>query len=145
LKLLLSHPSLTALTLNQKNKCFGETPVMVAVKQNGLKLKHLEMLVADPRIDLDTTDNQGKSLEEVAYEDYNWGPEKRKVLAEAKQKRRLIREQQRQVSKVLLDGLYDPDSPISKLLGVRTEVVGEIIWQKLVENWQIFPEHMLWC
>ena len=52
---------------------------------------------------------------------------------------RLIREQQRQVSKVLLDGLYDPDSPISKLLGVRTEVVGEIIWQKLVENWQIFP------
>ena len=52
---------------------------------------------------------------------------------------RLIREQQKQVSKVLLDGLYDPDSPISKLLGVRMEVVGEIIWQKLVENWQIFP------
>ena len=57
----------------------------------------------------------------------------------------MIREQQRQVSKVLLDGLYDPDSPISKLLGVRMEVVGEIIWKKLVENWQIFPEHMLWC
>ena len=57
--------------------------------------------------------------------------------------RRLIREQQRQVSKVLLDGLYDPDSPIYKLLGVRTEVVGEIIWQKmLVENWQIFPEQL---
>ena len=54
--------------------------------------------------------------------------------------RRLIREQQRQVSKVLLDGLYDSDSPISKLLGIRTEVVGEIIWQKLlVDNWQIFP------
>jgi len=55
---------------------------------------------------------------------------------------RLIREQQRQVSKVLLDGLYDPDSPISKLLGVHTEVMGEIIWQKLTENWQIFPEHL---
>ena len=55
---------------------------------------------------------------------------------------RLIIEQKRQVSKVLLDGLYDPDSPISKLLGVRMEVVGEIIWQKLVENWQIFPEHL---
>ena len=53
---------------------------------------------------------------------------------------RLIKDQQRQVSKVLLDGLYDPDSPISKLLGVRMEVVGEIIWQKLVENWQIFPD-----
>ena len=52
---------------------------------------------------------------------------------------RLIREQQREVSKVLLDGLYDPDSPLSKLLGIRTEVVGEIIWQKmLVKNWQIF-------
>ena len=45
-----------------------------------------------------------------------------------------------QVSKVLLDGLYDPDSPISKLLGVHTEVMGEIIWQKmLASNWQIFP------
>ena len=54
----------------------------------------------------------------------------------------MIRKQQRQVSKVLLDGLYDPDSPISKLLGVRMEVVGEIIWQKLVENWQIYPEHL---
>ena len=53
---------------------------------------------------------------------------------------RLIRDQQRQVSKVLLEGLYDPDSPISKLLGVRAEIMGEIIWQMLVENWQIFPD-----
>ena len=67
----------------------------------------------------------------------------------------MIRDQQRQVSKVLLDGLYDSDSPISKLLGVHTEVIGkimevigeimevigEIIWQKkLVWNWQIFPD-----
>ena len=53
---------------------------------------------------------------------------------------RLIREQQREVSKVLLDGLYDSDSPISKLFGIRTEVMGEIVWKKmLVENWQIFP------
>ena len=53
---------------------------------------------------------------------------------------RLIREQQRQVSKVLLDGLYDPDSPISKLLGVHTEVMGEIIWQKMLSrNWHFFP------
>ena len=52
---------------------------------------------------------------------------------------RLIREQQRQVSKVLLDGLHDPDSPLFKLLSTRTEVMGEIVWQKLVQNWQIFP------
>ena len=54
---------------------------------------------------------------------------------------RLIRrEQQRQVSKVLLDGLYDPDSPISKLLGVHTEVLGEIIWQMLARNWHFYPD-----
>jgi len=142
LKLLLSHPSLTALTLNQKDNDNGYTPVMLAVRKN--RLKHVEVLAADPRVDLDTTDKKGRSLEKVARD-----PKTRKVLAEAKQRReekrrlnRLIRKQQRQVSKVLLDGLYDPDSPISKLLGVHTEVVGEIIWQKLVENWQIFPEHL---
>ena len=52
----------------------------------------------------------------------------------------MIRDQQRQASKVLLDGLYDSDSSISKLLGVHTEVMGEIIWQKmLVRKWRIFP------
>ena len=53
---------------------------------------------------------------------------------------RLIRQQQRQVSKVLLDGLYDPDSPICQLHGVRTDVMGEIIWQMLARNWQFFPD-----
>ena len=43
--------------------------------------------------------------------------------------KRHINEQKRQVSKVLLDGLYDPHSPLSMLLGVRTEIMGEIIWQ----------------
>ena len=53
----------------------------------------------------------------------------------------IIREQQRQVSKVLLDGLFDPDSPISKLLGVHIEVLGEIIWQKiLARNWKLYPD-----
>ena len=33
--------------------------------------------------------------------------------------------QKRQVSKVLLDGLYDQGNPISKLFAVRTEVLGE--------------------
>ena len=51
-----------------------------------------------------------------------------------------MKEQKRQVVKVVLDGLYDPDSPLSMLLGVRTEVVGEIIWKEmLVWNWVIFP------
>jgi len=149
LKLLLSHPSLTARTLNTKEiynkksalEDFGDTPVMQAVKRG--KWKHLEVLVADPRVDLDTTDKEGRSLDEVARGDIYYKT-RQKLVDEIKlkreERRRLIREQQRQVSKVLLDGLYDPDSPISKLLGVRMEVMGEIIWQKLVENWQIFSE-----
>ena len=51
-----------------------------------------------------------------------------------------MRKQQRQTSNVLLDGLYDPDSPIFKLLGFCREEMGEIIWQKLMKNWQI-DEH----
>merc|ERR1712037_501238 len=147
LKLLLSHPSLTALTLNQKDNDNGDTPVKFAVSCPPdwiTQLEHLEVLAADPRVDLDTTDKEGKSLEEEARDHCCT-----RVVLEAKQRReekrrlnRLIRKQQRQVSKVLLDGLYDPDSPISKLLDVHTEVMGEIIWQKLVENWQIFPEHL---
>ena len=53
---------------------------------------------------------------------------------------RLIREQQRQVSKVLLDGLYDPDNPMSMLLGDH-HLVMKRVWHKLVKNWQIFPDH----
>ena len=71
LKMLLSQPSLTALTLNQKdNEDVGVTPVMLAL---GISLssarrkrwKHLALLVAEPRVDLDTTDRQGRSLEEL--------------------------------------------------------------------------------
>ena len=53
----------------------------------------------------------------------------------------MIREQKRQVSKVLLDGLHDPDSPLSMLLGVRADVFGEIVWKEMLAwNWKIFPE-----
>ena len=62
LKLLLSHPSLTALTLNQKDKEKGATPVMWAVKWD--RLEHLALLAADPRVDLDTIDKEGRGLEQ---------------------------------------------------------------------------------
>ena len=73
LKMLLSQPSLTALTLNQKdNVDMGVTPVMLALtislSKSRARLKrweHVKVLVADPRVDLDTTDKQGRSLEEV--------------------------------------------------------------------------------
>lgn len=138
LNLLLNHPNLTALTINQKEPDEGNTPVMLAARWN--RLEHLSVLAADLRVDLDTTDKNGKSLEEWTGN----RPEFRRVVDEAKQIRRgLIRDQQRNVSKVLLDGLYDSDSTFSKLLGVRKEVLGEIIWQKLIENWQIYPEQHL--
>ena len=63
LKLLLAHPGLTALTLNKKQED-GATPVMVAAKKN--KLEQLEILAADLRVDLETTDKEGRSLEQVA-------------------------------------------------------------------------------
>ena len=52
---------------------------------------------------------------------------------------RMIREQQRQVSKVLLDGLYDPDSPLTIILGDHHVFMKEV-WLELKENWQIFPD-----
>ena len=68
LKLLLSHPSLTARTLNQKDNRYGATPLMRAVRliYSGLSLGQMELLFADLRVDLDTTDEEGRSLEEVA-------------------------------------------------------------------------------
>ena len=47
------------------------------------------------------------------------------IIDEAKQQR----QQQKQVFEVLLDGLNDTGSPLSKLAGVQKEVFEEIIWQ----------------
>ena len=42
----------------------------------------------------------------------------------------------------MLEGLYDEGCPLSMLLGVRYEVMGEIIWQEmLVNKWQVFPDN----
>ena len=62
-KLMLSHPGLTALTLNHKDN-YGAAPVMWAVVKKQVEL--LEVLVADMRVNLDTTDLEGRGLEEVA-------------------------------------------------------------------------------
>ena len=51
---------------------------------------------------------------------------------------RLIKEQQRQVSKVLLDGLYDPKSNLSILLGAH-HLVMQSVWKELIKSWQLFP------
>ena len=79
LKLLLDHPGLTTRTLNHKIKrdatpmatglwrlyaVGGVTPVMMAMAM--VKLEHVALLANDPRVDLDTTDERGTSLEERA-------------------------------------------------------------------------------
>ena len=51
---------------------------------------------------------------------------------------RLIKEQQRQVSKVLLDGLYDPKSNLSLLLGAH-HLVMQSVWKELLKSWRLFP------
>ena len=51
---------------------------------------------------------------------------------------RLIKEQQRQVSKVLLDGLYDPESNLFILLGAH-HLVMQSVWKELKKSWQLFP------
>ena len=64
LKLLLSHPSITALIINQKDNYHGRTPVMLAMKCK--KVNILRELVNHPSVDLDTRDGSGSSLEESA-------------------------------------------------------------------------------
>ena len=66
LYLLLNHPDLTSHTLNLKMGTLVKknTPVMLAVKRNAQDC--LELLVDDLRVDLDTTDRYGRSLEEMA-------------------------------------------------------------------------------
>ena len=60
--MLLSHQTLITLTLNQKYN--DVTPVMAAVMKN--RLEELVLLISDLRVDLDTTDREGRSLEEAA-------------------------------------------------------------------------------
>ena len=105
LKLLLSHPSLTSLTLNQRDKYYGATPVMLAVEWD--RWEPLALLAEDLRVDLDTTDKEGKSLEEAArwlfmlnsqghkilIKHLRDSPEALRVVEEAKQRREERRRQ----------------------------------------------------
>ena len=49
----------------------------------------------------------------------------------------MIQEQKQQVSKVLLEGLYDPDCPLHVLLGAHHVFMKEV-WLELGKEWQIF-------
>ena len=58
------HWNLTVLTLNHKSKNDGDTPVMLAVKLG--RLEQTELLIADLRVDLDTTDKKTRGLLRMA-------------------------------------------------------------------------------
>ena len=49
--------------------------------------------------------------------------------------------QKRLVSKVLLDGLYDTDSQLFKLRPLSNDVMGDIIWKRmLTAKWKFYPD-----
>jgi len=100
----------------------------------GGHLAVIELLLNQPGIEVNQADNGGETALHK--------PERLEILLEARQTRKeRNRQQQRQVSKVLLEGLYDEGSPLSMLRGVCHDVMGEIIWkQMLLSKWQVFPE-----
>merc|ERR1712212_108803 len=73
--------------INHKNRR-GLTPLMRAVTRS--KVNCATLLLSDTRVDLDSRDNYKRSPQEL---------------------KRVVAVEQQPVSKVLLDGLYDPDSP----------------------------------
>ena len=73
LKLVLSHPNLTALTLNHRDKIEGDTPVMLALPY---QWEYVTVLTSEPKVDLDTTVKWygARSAEEYVeqYMEFKW-------------------------------------------------------------------------
>ena len=119
------------ILLNVKN-CDGLTPIMLAIARGWTE--GVKLLAAGDQVHLESAEHFGR---------YNSPTNKQldiiQVLVEAKQSRRekrerLVREQRRAVSKVLLVGLYkDEGSPLNKLRTPRNVVqdVMPIIWRML--------------
>jgi len=128
--------------LNERDN-WGRTPIMFAISRR--QTQAVLQMAAVPDVCLDVKDKEGRSLEAIAN---RWGgpaaPAIVQVLGEARQRRRLIKlikEQKSKVQKVLLDGLYDPESNLSKLRmpAVKSPLM-KIIWDKVTEDWQVFNE-----
>ena len=54
----------------------------------------------------------------------------------------LHRIQRMQVARVLLQGLQDNYSSLSKLSSIQDDVIKDIIWKKMlnIKKWQFYPE-----
>jgi len=94
--------------VNHKNNR-GLTPLMRAVTRS--KVNCATVLLSDTRVDLETRDNYKRSPQEL---------------------NRVVIEEQKPISKVLLDGLYDADSTLSQLRGCQH--VMKMIWEEVVEH-----------
>jgi len=105
-RMLLADPRLQ--DINHKNRR-GLTPLMRAVTRS--KVNCATVLLSDTRVDLNTRDNYKRSPQEL----------KRVVIAE-----------QQPISKVLLDGLYDAECPMSQLRGCQH--VMKMIWEEVGEQ-----------
>lgn len=139
LPLLLARPD---LLLNERND-WGFTPIMSAIL--GRQTEAVFQMASVPDVCLDVKDNKGRSLEEIArLVAGEAAPAIVQVLEEARQRRRLLRlikEQKAKVGKVLMDGLYDPNSNLSllRMPAVKSPLM-KMIWDKVTEDWQVFND-----
>jgi len=128
------------LQLNERDVS-GWTPIMVAIRWG--KTEAVLQMAAVRGVDLDVKDNDGRSLEEIKN---SWTIESARpaivqILEEARQRRRLVREQKAKVLKVLLDGLHDPDSAINTLrMPIVKSPLMKRIWDLVTEDWQVYNE-----
>ena len=117
----------------------GWTPIMWAITYG--KPEAIRMMAAVEDVDLDVRSYDGRSLEDLAH---RWAGEAAVgILGEERQRReeskRLVREQKKRVGKVLLEGIYDEDSPLHKLRSPNdvVNVAMPIVWEHLTWDWQV--------
>jgi len=126
--------------LNERDNS-GCTPIMLAIRAR--QTQAVLQMAAVPDVCLDVKDKEGRSLEAIANRRAEEAaPAIVQVLGEARQRRRLIKEQKAKVEKVLLDGLGDSESKLSKLMwpnDVRSPVM-KMIWDMVTEDWEVFSD-----
>jgi len=132
LTILLAVP---VLLLNERNSG-GWTPILAAIFYG--KTEAVRLMAQVKEVDLDVKDSHNRSLEDIAsrYASIPGSGEDIVAVLTETRKRRHLKRQQRIVSKVLLDGLYDRDCPFNMLRepnDVREDVM-PIIWDRV---WQV--------
>merc|ERR1712179_587395 len=77
------------------------------------------------------------------YQELRDAEEIEAILGDARRRKekrkRLVKEQKNRVSKVLLDGIYDEESPLQKLRAPNNVVkdVMPVVWEYLTWDWEV--------